>query len=821
MAISDEIVSKFVKTLNNKEEKNTSKTLDGTYIKVGNVEYVRLDGSDILTPVKNTVAAENGEKVKVLIDNHIATIVNNETTPSASSKVVGELSETVGEQGSIINRLDTVVNQQSTSINQLNTHITQVDTTLNQHNVIINQQNTRINQQDVNISMINDNIVSMNDTIYSQGNTIEAQGNSIELMNNVITAQGSRISSINDTVTSQGNVIVANSNAITAQGNTITAQGNTIVAQGADIQILNSGFVIENGVLTGLSKISVDSLESTYLKTTFANIDNANVDVLSARKLYAQSGIMQYADISQLQVPGELVGTVVSGDIILANTIKANRILLKNSNDGLFYALNSEGVPEGAIDPQTHEPIPQTDQNSLNGTILVAKSVTASKISVQDLVAFEATIGGFDITDNVISTPTKHFGIGADHISDEFADKFELIVNEPDDWETKYEKYYILSNNYFDHITGSSAPTFVTNEYYKLKDTEEDELVEDAPGLYLNNDGQFMLGAQTDNHIKMTKTPIEGTTQDIWALDIKLNDMTIYSDGTDITIGSLINRKISEISDQISTDGYELLTSEPSDWNTNYKDYYILDDGVYVNVTGNTAPTWTVNTYYKMIPSINTRLDEMEEITDKDKINDMIINAVNDTDFSNTYTTKANMDKAFEDFKKNNIIDYSTYLSYHNGGYELLTSEPSDWNTNYKDYYILDDGVYVNVTGNTAPTWTVGTYYKNDQSNSYLAIGYAGNQSGVSKLAETKVTPVSVEISKTTNSNTESLILAANGIQMKNGNTTLSKWKNGKFAAQTLLVGIFGEDGNMTSGFGFIPRGDSLSFKKLDQNERI
>lgn len=44
--------------------------------------------------------------------------------------------------------------------------------------------------------------------------------------------------------------------------------------------------------------------------------------------------------------------------------------------------------------------------------------------------------------------------------------------------------------------------------------------------------------------------------------------------------------------------------------------------------------------------------------------------------------------------------------------YEVTTAQPDDWSTNYKDYYTVSDGVYSPVTGNSAPSWTAGKYYK-------------------------------------------------------------------------------------------------------------
>ncbi|WP_461368080.1 hypothetical protein [Candidatus Darwinibacter acetoxidans] len=44
---------------------------------------------------------------------------------------------------------------------------------------------------------------------------------------------------------------------------------------------------------------------------------------------------------------------------------------------------------------------------------------------------------------------------------------------------------------------------------------------------------------------------------------------------------------------------YTVTESAPADWATEYKDYYTVSDGVYSKVTGETAPQWVADTYYK------------------------------------------------------------------------------------------------------------------------------------------------------------------------------------------------------------------------------
>ena len=418
MALSKDVMSQFAKAMVPKQESKEA-TLNATYKKIDGKEYVQLDGSDILTPVTSSVVAETDDRVKVIIKNHAATVIGNITSPSARNKDLNTLKDTVDENGNTIKRMDTVIQQQQTSINQ-------IDTKINQHDVLINQHDTVINQQ-------GDQIVSINNTIISQGNSIEAnhnaiiaQGNEIDIMNDTITSHGNSITSINNTIQQHGNKIDQNSNTISQQGNTINqqgnkiteidntvkTQGNTIVAQGntidahetkltthnSQITILNSGFVIKDGKLTGLSKAVLDDLETNTLKTGYAKIDFSNIGVAAIEKLFTDSGIIKDLIVNEGHITGELVGVTIKGDLIEAGTVVADKLVVKGS-DGLYYKLNTNGE---TIESE------QTTENSLNGSIITAKSITASKIQVTDLVAFGATIGGFDITDNSIHSHLKN-----------------------------------------------------------------------------------------------------------------------------------------------------------------------------------------------------------------------------------------------------------------------------------------------------------------------------------------------------------------------------------------------------------------------------
>lgn len=417
MALSKDVMSQFAKAMVPKQESKEA-TLNATYKNIDGKEYVQLDGSDILTPVTSSVVAETDDRVKVIIKNHAATVIGNITSPSARNKDLNTLKDTVDENGNTIKRMDTVIQQQQTSINQM-------DTKINQHDVLINQHDTVINQHGDTISSINNTLILQGNAIEANNNSIIAQGNQIESINNTVKEQGNSIISINNTIQQHGNKIDQNSNTISQQGNTINqqgnkiteidntvkTQGNTIVAQGntidahetkltthnSQITILNSGFVIKDGKLTGLSKAVLDDLETNTLKTGYAKIDFSNIGVAAIEKLFTDSGIIKDLIVNEGHITGELVGVTIKGDLIEAGTVVADKLVVKGS-DGLYYKLNTNGE---TIESE------QTTENSLNGSIITAKSITASKIQVTDLVAFGATIGGFDITDNSIHSHLK------------------------------------------------------------------------------------------------------------------------------------------------------------------------------------------------------------------------------------------------------------------------------------------------------------------------------------------------------------------------------------------------------------------------------
>ena len=98
MSLSYDVISEFVKITNDKKEKPKEETVYATIVQTSDGKYVKIDGSDLVTPTETTTDIEDGERVTVLIKDHSAIITGNISSPSASTNRVNNLSNVVNEK---------------------------------------------------------------------------------------------------------------------------------------------------------------------------------------------------------------------------------------------------------------------------------------------------------------------------------------------------------------------------------------------------------------------------------------------------------------------------------------------------------------------------------------------------------------------------------------------------------------------------------------------------------------------------------------------------------------------------------------------------
>lgn len=360
MALPVDVINQFCETVVVKENRPTESTVMGTTVKYNGEICVKIDGSDQITPVSSTSVVKENQRVQVLIKNHQATITGNLSDPSASGT-------TVDKQGTKITEMDILI-AGKVDTKELNAQIGRIDQLVSD-NVTINKNLTAANASIKNLQADNATI------------------------NGTLTANKAEID----------NLKAKKIDAEVVEANYATIKN--LEATNADIRNLNADYgtfknlTAENFKATdaNIKNLQTEKANIKDLETKYANIDFANIGEAAIEKLFSKSGIIKDLVMQDGNVTGELVGVTIKGDLIEGNTIKADKLVIKGT-DGLYYELNANGETVEAN---------QTEYNSLNGSVIVAKSITASKINVSDLVAFGATIGGFHITDDSIYSGVK------------------------------------------------------------------------------------------------------------------------------------------------------------------------------------------------------------------------------------------------------------------------------------------------------------------------------------------------------------------------------------------------------------------------------
>ena len=366
MPLSDELISQYAKmaTANNKPAK-TEHTVMGTVTEYSGKFYVRIDGSDQLTPFDAaTVSTKSGDRVTVVIKDHSATVTGNTSSPSTNQDDLDEAKTEIGNK------------------------ITEVE--------ILIADKVSTEQFDAEKGRIDD-LVSDNVTIKERLTATEADIGVLEAdsvtINQKLEANQAEIDNLDATKVS---FEIADGKYATIENlETTNADIHNLQADYGEFERLATDKFAANDA--SIKNLETNKLSATDAELLYANIDFANITQAAVEKLFSDSGIIKDLVVDEGRITGELVGVTIKGDLIEGGTVIADKLVVKGSN-GLYYKLNTDGVTA-----ETE----QTEYNSLNGSVITAKSITATKIAVEDLVAFGATIGGFNITDSAIYSGVK------------------------------------------------------------------------------------------------------------------------------------------------------------------------------------------------------------------------------------------------------------------------------------------------------------------------------------------------------------------------------------------------------------------------------
>ncbi len=278
-------------------------------------------------------------------------------------------------------------------------------------------------------------------------------------------------------------------------------------------------------------QIDTDTLKSQFLEADFANFKAIEATTANLWKLYSYSGIVNELDVAEGNFTHELNAVLINGDLIRANTITANKVNIVGE-DGIIRQINLEGMR--VLDPESGEARDIT--NSLNGQILLAKSVTADRISVTDLTAFDATIAGIamesprvatgesgeeiripgklhtSVKDSVLNTLSGYYMDSNGNFSLGNDQKYIRFYNPddpngtPTDLEMKITRLSLESG---DLLTSEELASFLTQDSEGLKlsfekyiDKGEGVEIRVNPGIYMTHSGDqasIQLWADMEN----------------------------------------------------------------------------------------------------------------------------------------------------------------------------------------------------------------------------------------------------------------------------------------------------------------------------------
>ena len=332
MPLSNDLISQFVRMTRDTKKTSNEATVYGTVIGTEgeNAEIlgVRLDGSDVITPVMTTTEYNIGERVAVRIKDHTATVTGNISSPAARTDTVTEKVGVVDKR--VTEEVKAINNLAAENLNATNAEIKNLKA---EDASIRNLVAENLNATNASIDTLTAGVADINTLIFGSatGETIQAEfSNSViaqvgeaqikDAMIDSVTAGKITAGSIDTskvTITSKsGNFVIADNTLqikddqkepkVRVQiGKEQVAEGETadysvIVCNAEGKVIFNSNGITEDGVPDGIIR---DDMVS----------DDANI---SAGKL----------DIGSLF-------TKINEDG--SNTIKSNKILLDEENQTL------------------------------------------------------------------------------------------------------------------------------------------------------------------------------------------------------------------------------------------------------------------------------------------------------------------------------------------------------------------------------------------------------------------------------------------------------------------------------------------------------
>lgn len=413
--LTRDILKEFADVVIDDTNQNGEVTAYGTTVESDGVDYVKLDGSSLLTPITTTADIKPGERVLVLIKNHQAIIIGNSSNPSAGKQELDDLSKTINLDKATIK--DLVANNVTIN-NTLKANKGRIDD-LEAVNVTIEG---RLNADRADITRIDTEKLNADEADIRYAKVDDLRATKVDVNNLNADYAKFKDASVKRLDANEASIKDLDTKKLSAED----AEIKYLTIDKAKATYLETGdftaykATVENLIAT---KASIEELEANYLKATQieasyakisaldavkANIGTLNADLANVEKLVANKAEISDLNAANAKIEtlvtdlanvNKLVASKVDADYVQAEIIKANKTITDDL-EALHAVVDTLDTKYATIE-------------QLNAAKANLETLIADKATVKDLNAAKATIGELDTQlANINSILSGNIGTG-------------------------------------------------------------------------------------------------------------------------------------------------------------------------------------------------------------------------------------------------------------------------------------------------------------------------------------------------------------------------------------------------------------------------
>lgn len=322
MALTDDLISQFVKITNDKKDVKTENTVYGTIKKKDGRTFVQLDGADkeTLTPVTEAASTVDGERVTVMIKNHTAIVTGNISSPLARSGDVTTLNNTVHEFGTVL--------AQKVSTEQLDAESARIDELVASDATI----KGLLEANDANVGQLQaDYITVKNSLTVAQADIENLESTKLDV--EIASATYATVENLNAT-----NAKVHNLEVTYGEFEALTA--NKFTAVNASIENLQANKL--DASIASITYATIAELDAAVADISTLEADVANIDTLifgsatgdTIQTSFANAVIAQLGDA---QIKSAMIESL-SADKITAGDVITNNVRVRSEDGSLVIS---------------------------------------------------------------------------------------------------------------------------------------------------------------------------------------------------------------------------------------------------------------------------------------------------------------------------------------------------------------------------------------------------------------------------------------------------------------------------------------------------